>query len=243
MKWLLRVLLLWIVVGAPLAPARASELPPSPRPTASRVMLPTPAPSITSPEGKRLRSHFRGGRLTSITGWAMMSTATVMGLAAGASSEYHFNGAWYDKAAYDRVYEARSGAATEMGIAAASLGGLGLVLGISGTMVEMEALKKVGVMRNTVGMTGFTFLLVGAAGFSISPASPFVGLVAGGTATGIGVILLFAQFGLNVRATQRKLTMDDYIDLYGRPKRPRSQATVVPNLVEGGGGLAVVGRF
>lgn len=238
-QWIWRAMLLLVVVC--VAPsALASELPPAPFATAS--VAAHVLPPRAAPEGRKIRATLRNSRLVTITGWAFAGTATVMGLAAAGSSRYDFKGEWYEKAAYDRIYTARSSTSTGMGIAAAALGASGLVLAIGGTFGEMGALHHIGLMRTTVGWVGMSFLIAGSVGLSLGGLG-FVPLIAGGTLAGVGLIVLAAQFGLNVRVTQKKLTPDQYIDLYGRPRRHKPQLTVAPTVLDQGAGLVLVGRF
>jgi hypothetical protein len=191
----------------------------------------------------RLRGRLRGGHMATLTGWAFLGSGTIMGVGGGMMGLYDFNGPWYEKAAYDRVFNVRSKSSVPMIVIGSALGGAGVPLVITGVLLEMEGLKKLGLMRNTLGWAGFSVMMGGVAVVSLAALLGPGGLVAGAAVGGVGFILLAVQYGLNEMAA-RRIPEARRRALYGpRGKTKKVRVTVAPVLRPKGGGLSVVGMF
>jgi hypothetical protein len=207
---------------------------------------PTPPTAFTNGRPELPSRGIRDGRNTALAGFALISTGGLAAIPLLALSDYNFRGEWYDKAAYDAAYNARQHVILPVGLIAASLGGLSIPLIITGTLVEMEALKRHGMMRNTVGWVGFSLFIFSATLATFTPFFGYAGVVvavASGSVGAIGFGMILGQFGRNVRAS-RRLSHPRFREMYGPTKRrAKVTVTVAPLTLKKGGGLALVGRF
>ena len=124
-------------------------------------------------------------------------------------------------------------------VAGSTLVGMGGPLFLSGTLVEMVGLQRLTGASTLIGWSGFALISVGgsaAAGF-IAGGEPGSGLIVGSSLAGIGMILIFAQSGINVRNSYM-LKVPDRQQIY-RPRRVSMVLT--PTVLEGGAGVAFAG--
>jgi hypothetical protein len=237
MRWLRRLVLLGSFSASP---AWSSELPPA---AASYTSVsPGAAVARVSTVG-RLRGRLHGGRVATLVGFGLLGAGAVVGTTGGTFNIYDFDGPWWRKDEYDRVYLGRSAASTPLLAAGITMASVGLPMVTTGVLLEMEGLKELGLTRNTVGWAGFGLLLGGAVLVSGSGLFGGVGTIGGPTIAGIGLLLLAVQHGLNQTAS-RRLPPALWAELYGpRPGTRRVRVGVSPTIESGGGGLALVGAF
>jgi hypothetical protein len=231
----------WVVALWCAAPAFASEVLPDP-PAVVTAVSPAAREARVSTVG-RMRPRLRSARIATITGFALIGSAVIFLPTGLGHGRYDFDGPWWRKAAYDRFYLVRQRGSAPMIAAGISLGSVGVPMVVTATLVEMEALKDLGLMRNTVGWLGLSALIGGAfmafPGIAIAPTIGFMGIGLGGA----GLLLIGVQYAMNEFAS-RRIPFSQRRQLYGpRPDPQAVTVTLAPLLVEGGAGLAVVGRF
>jgi hypothetical protein len=173
------------------------------------------------------------GRVTTLAGVSAIGFGlTAMGVGHGLGV-YDYRGPWWDKAAYDEAFRARSKASQPLFWTGVGIGASGVPVLATGVVVEAYGLRKVRRVSVVPGWLGLSFLSVAPGFLPLSPAIT-IGLASTGLACS------FVQLALNASA-EAKLDDDTHHQLYDRPHRP--VIAVIPTLREGGGGVAVVGLF
>lgn len=188
------------------------------------------------PQPIRLRDSRRAGW----AGVGLLGTAAVLVPTAAALRIYDFDGPWFEKAAYDDAFLRRSGVSDAFYVTGISAGVAAVPTLLIAPLSEGVALQRVTDVKMWPGWVGLGLFLGGGASMgTIAFLGPGGAVIAGGIAT-VGLGFSIAQFALNVRATNR-LPQAVQDALY-RPKRG-VQLSFAPMPLEGGSGLALVGRF
>ena len=122
-------------------------------------------------------------------------------------------------------------------IGGSTLVGMGGPMFISGTLIEMTGLHRLHGVSTAIGWSGFAFLAIGG---SVAIGTSHIhryGPVVSVSIAGVGMALIFAQSGINVRNSY-VLKVPDRQQIY----RPRRVSMVVtPTVLEGGAGVAFAG--
>ena len=115
-----------------------------------------------------------GGNIASWTGFGLAMTGAVLApVSAPLENSYNFRGEWWEKAAYDRAFLRRAAAAPRMRIAAAVLGGTGIITMNIGVLAEGRALKQVAPLSLAPGWVSLGFLSLAVTAGSLGGFGPF----------------------------------------------------------------------